>query len=361
MPDFAWRRRLRRRLLEWFRRNARAMPWRPSPGLYGTWISEIMLQQTQVATVIPFFERFMARFPTVGHLATADEQEVLRFWEGLGYYRRARQLHAAARILAADHAGQFPSSIEQVRKLPGVGRYTAGAILSIALDQRHAILESNTVRLLSRLIALREDVTSSGAQRHLWALAGILLPRKNVGDFNQAMMELGSTVCTVRQPACDRCPLAALCATNAQQLQDRIPLAKRKTRYVPVREAAVVIRCGGRVLLRQYGPGERWTGLWDFPRFELSATRGAAIARELAAKVVDATGITIAMPRQFATFKHGVTRHRITLFCFETTCARAAGATRYPTTWVAPDDLPTYPMNVTGRKISQSIPNAACG
>ena len=189
----------RRALLRWFTAHARPLPWRPSPGLYETWISEVMLQQTQVATVIPYYVRFLQRFPDVEALAAAQEQELLRFWEGLGYYRRARQLHAAAQQILADHAGRMPTDFAAWRSLPGIGRYTAGAILSIALDQRLPILEANTVRLLARLAALEADPSSRHSQDRLWSLAESLVPPRRCGDFNQALMELGSTVCTPRR------------------------------------------------------------------------------------------------------------------------------------------------------------------
>src|SRR5687768_8168178 len=191
----SWRTLLTRKLLAWFDRSARDLPWRRTSDLYAIWISEVMLQQTQVATVIAYFERFLHRFPDVGSLAAADEQQVLRLWEGLGYYRRARQLHAAARKIVAEHGGQFPRSYEAVRGLPGIGRYTAGAILSIGLDQRLPILEANTIRVLSRLIALRDDPRTTRSQAPLWQVAEEILPAADCGAFNQALMELGSEIC----------------------------------------------------------------------------------------------------------------------------------------------------------------------
>src|SRR5437867_3366223 len=191
-PNAAWRQSLSKKLLVWFKRNARDLPWRRTRDLYAIWISEIMLQQTQVATVVPYFERFLRRFPDVEALAAADEHEVLRLWEGLGYYRRARQLHAAARKIVAEHQAQFPMAIDAVRSLPGIGRYTAGAILSIGLDQRLPILEANTIRVLSRLTAYRGDVSSSAGQRHLWSVAVSILPTSNCGATNQALIDPGS-------------------------------------------------------------------------------------------------------------------------------------------------------------------------
>ena len=208
LPDSAWLRSFRRRLLAWFDQNARVLPWRRSRDPYAVWLSEIMLQQTQVATVIGYFDRFLARFPTIEALARADEHEVLRLWEGLGYYRRARQLHRAARIIVAEHGGRFPRDPSIVRRLPGIGRYTAGAILSIAFDAREPILEANTLRLLSRLLCYDGDPRSPDGQRLLWAMAEALLPRRGSGRLNQALMELGSEVCTARSPRCEQCPVA---------------------------------------------------------------------------------------------------------------------------------------------------------
>src|SRR5687768_10854498 len=198
----SWRTLLTRKLLAWFDRSARDLPWRRTSDLYAIWISEVMLQQTQVATVIAYFERFLHRFPDVGSLAAADEQQVLRLWEGLGYYRRARQLHAAAKVIVAEHSGRFPLAYDAVRSLPGIGRYTAGAILSIGAGARLPILEANTIRVLSRLTAFRGDPASSAGQKHLWQIAELTLPAKRVGTFNQSLMELGSEICTPKAPTC---------------------------------------------------------------------------------------------------------------------------------------------------------------
>ncbi|MHB8973632.1 MAG: A/G-specific adenine glycosylase [Pirellulaceae bacterium] len=354
LADDLSRRRFQRLLLRWFAAHARALPWRPSPGLYETWISEIMLQQTQVATVVPYYVRFLQRFPHVAALAAADEDEPLRYWEGLGYYRRARQLHAAARVVVAKHGGQIPTSIDVLRTLPGIGRYTGGAILSIALDQRHPILEANTVRVLSRLAALSADPAGSDGRRQLWALAELLVPRRRCGDFNQALMELGSTICTPRAPHCATCPVAAYCAAQARGLQDQIPRPKKKTTYEPVYEAAVVIQHATRgVLLRRCGDDERWAGMWDFPRFETVAGAESA-ARELPRKVTELTGLTIRATRQFATIKYGVTRFRITLSCYRTSC-RSRGPVRDDLRWVTLAEITSYPLSVTGRKIARLL------
>jgi A/G-specific adenine glycosylase len=355
--DESWKRNFRRRLLVWYRRHRRELPWRDSADPYRVWLSEIMLQQTQVATVVAYFHRFVEALPTVNELAAADEQQVLRLWEGLGYYRRARQLHKAAQQIVELHGGRFPSEIDQVRALPGIGRYTAGAITSIAFGARQPILEANTIRLLSRLIGYRADVSKAAGQKRLWEVAETILPQKQVGDFNQGLMELGAKLCTPRNPSCDVCPVSELCVAKQLNLQDEIPLLRKPVKFEEVHEAAVVVRRRGKILLCQYREGGRWAGLWDFPRFTLQKRNGAARDAELVAKVADMTGVTISPKGQIATLKHGVTRFRITLHCHAATfvSARKAGSGRPPMQWLSPEDLPDIPLNTTGRRLSKLI------
>jgi len=353
-----WRRSLSSKMLSWFRQTARDLPWRRTRDLYAIWISEIMLQQTQVATVIAYWKRFMARFPTATALAAADEHEVLRLWEGLGYYRRARQLHAAARKIADQHEGQFPNDFDAVRSRPGIGRYTAGAILSIGLDQRLPILEANTIRVLSRLTGYQGDVRSAVGQRYLWSVAESILPRQHCGVFNQALMELGSEICTPRAAACDRCPVVLLCEAHRNNLVGKIPRPAVQTKYEDVTEVAVIVRCGDRVVLRQCQPNERWAGLWDFPRFAADQPiLNGSLDRQIVSQTRHLVGLKVKVGQHLATLKHGVTRFRITLQCYEaklkSRTARgakltSAGAAR----WVKIDDLDEYALNTTGRKIS---------
>ncbi len=354
LPDAAWRQSLRRRLRAWFGRQARDLPWRRTRDPYCIWVSEIMLQQTQVATVVPYYERFLAAFPDVAALAAAAPEDVLRLWEGLGYYRRARQLHQAAQLVDRQHGGRFPRDVDAVRRLPGIGRYTAGAILSIAFDDRQPILEANTTRLLARLLAMREDPATAAAQQTLWQFATQLLPRQGAGALNQALMELGSEVCTPQRPDCGRCPLAPLCPTRAAGLQQEIPRTKKKTVYERVREACVVVWHRERLLLRRCGDDERWAGLWDFPRFPLQAHRGAALERELAAKVARLTGVTVRPGSRLTTIQHGVTRFRITLSCYEAEYV-SGRVRRGQLAWARPAELNDYPLNVTGRRIGQQL------
>jgi A/G-specific adenine glycosylase len=348
---------LRRRLLAWYARHKRDLPWRQSRDPYRVWISEIMLQQTQVATVGEYFVRFLRSFPNVQHLAAASETDVLREWEGLGYYRRARQLHTAAKKIVGEYGGVFPFEPAELQKLPGIGRYTAGAIASIAFDTRAPILEANTIRLFSRLIAYRGDPYSQTGQRPLWHVAEEVLPQKQVAQFNQALMELGSLVCTPSEPKCPACPLSSLCATNAAGLQQQVPPAKPRLTYTDLREAAVIVRKNGSVLVRQCAADERWAGLWDFPRFSVEA-HGPLFARdELTSKVELQTGITCAPAIHLKTMKHGVTRYRITLDCYRADFLRGRirAGKQSPVRWLQITQLTSLPLSTTGRKIAQLV------
>jgi A/G-specific adenine glycosylase len=363
----SWRRSLRRQLLAWYKRHARDLPWRRTRDPYAIWISEIMLQQTQVATVERYFPRFLSAFPTVAALAAAPEQKILRLWEGLGYYRRARQLHAAAKKIVGDHAGRLPSDLESLQQLPGIGRYTAGAIRSIAFDLPAPILEANTIRLLCRLLAFRGDSTAGSGKALLWRTAEQLLPPRDAGQFNQALMELGSLICTPRNPQCSQCPLESLCPTHLAGLQNRIPAPRRQPISEDRHEAAVLIIRRGRILLRKCKPTERWAGLWDFPRFPFPETikPRPSFARdtqqEIVRNVQQLTGFAVSQPRHLVTLQHSVTRFRITLNCFTFICEqrtqiqiRAASNNGHgELRWVKPDDLDDYPLNTTGRKLAR--------
>ena len=317
-----------------------------------------MLQQTQVAAVIGYFDRFTKAFPTVADLAAASEHDVLRLWEGLGYYRRARQLHKAAQTIVADHGGVFPSEPDAVRNLPGIGRYTAGAILSIAFNQHEPILEANTVRLLSRLLAYHGDPLARDGQQLLWEFAEHLVPAEEPGLFNQALMELGALVCTPRNPKCEACPAAKLCPTRRLGLQAEIPRPKAKRAFEAVREAAVLLsKADGRFLIVQSAAGERWGGLWDFPRYAIDAEQPAGAVAELQAKLKATLGLEADIGDLRTTLKHGVTRFRITLDAYEATLlsgrlkVQGFAAAR----WVRKSELAEYPLNVTARKLAQLV------
>ncbi len=373
LPESGWMRTFRRRLIAWYARNRRALPWRGARDPYAVWVSEIMLQQTTTQTVRGYYGRFLERFPTIAALAAADLGEVHRLWEGLGYYRRAAQMHRAAREIVERYGGVFPREYEAVLGLPGIGRYTAGAILSIAWDLRLPILEANTIRLYARLLGYSGDTVSREGQRLLWAFAEQVLPSKGkIGEFNQAMMDLGSQVCTPSNPACSGCPAFGLCAAAAEGLQGSIPPPGKKTVSENREEIAVLIRRRGRFFLQRQPAGARWAGLWDFPKI-VSPQRDAgtnrlpvdAIARSLSLSV----GFPIAIGKELLTHRHTVTRFRIVLRLFEgrlsggrerretfddpptgnATCVKESG-------WFSPYDIERLALNSPARKIRAQIP-----
>ncbi len=346
--------RLRRESLRWFDNHQRDLPWRKNRTLYRVWVSEVMLQQTQVATVIPYFRRFVARFPSVGALAAADEATVMRLWEGLGFYRRARQLHQAAKLIHERHRGRCPDTFDEWIELPGIGRYTAGAILSISKDQRLPILEANTIRLHCRLLGLSDDPRIAETQKRLWSFAELLVPRERAGDFNQALMEIGSQVCVPKNPDCSECPLRSGCAAADQGLVHVIPRKAARVEPTHVFQFAVVIQRGDKCLLRKCGPGERWDGLWDVPRFDAAKDQSS---RELCRIIRDNTGLSVEVsPRRF-TLRHGVTRYKIELSCHVTTRVhgRVGKELNKHWAWVPRGTLAELPLNIAARRIIQRL------
>jgi A/G-specific adenine glycosylase len=304
--------------LAWYRKHQRDLPWRRTSDLYAIWISEIMLQQTQVATVIPYYDRFLTRFPNPTSLASAAEDEVYRLWAGLGYYRRARQLHAAAKKIVEEHAGLFPQQLEHVLSLPGIGRYTAHAILSFGLDARLGIVEANTQRLYARLLHWEGPVDSTEGQKAIWQYAGEIVPAKNCGEFNQAMMEIGSQICTPRNPRCDACPLLAFCPTGQRGDTDTIPSPKPKKSYTELTEAVVLIRnTSAQWLVRRCGKSERWAGLWDFPRFDVTRCTGSTeVVKFITQSIFEQFRIHVDLVDTKHSLRHAVTRYRIQLLSF---------------------------------------------
>ncbi len=296
------------RLLAWYDRHGRHdLPWQHPPrSAYRFWLAEIMLQQTAVATVIPYFERFVARFPTLIELADADLDEVLALWSGLGYYARARNLHAAARHIRDTHCGEFPAQYDQVVALPGIGRSTAGAILAQAHGQRHAILDGNVKRVLTRLHAIPEWPGHAHVQRRRWTLAEAMTPEQRVADYTQAIMDLGATCCTRRQPDCPRCPLRDDCRARADGLTASIPAprpprpGKRRTR----RLGLVLIHDGsGHLLLEQRPPNGVWGGLWSFPEVDSPDAGDDA----LRSAITRQTGEAVRLHARLAPFTHVLT------------------------------------------------------
>ncbi len=273
------------RLLAWFREHGRHnLPWQINPTPYRVWISEVMLQQTQVATVIPYYARFMARFPDIDALAAAPLDEVLHLWTGLGYYARARNLSACAKVLAAQHRGVFPQRIDEVVALPGIGRSTAGAILALSCGQRHAILDGNAKRVMARVFGIAGDPNSNTVLAALWSQADACTPRREAAAYTQGIMDLGATVCTRARPACTRCPMNTHCVAALQGRQRELP-GKKLQRSRPSREATLLIaQTGGpgctAILVERRPVSGLWGGLWSPPQFANDSDALAWCARE---------------------------------------------------------------------------------
>jgi A/G-specific adenine glycosylase len=320
-----------------------------------------MLQQTTTQTVQGYFDRFIKAFPTIKTLAEAELDSVNRHWEGLGYYRRCALLHKAAKEIVDRFNGVFPDNFQDVRNLPGIGRYTAGAILSIVFDQRLPILEANTLRLHARLLAIRGNLLRSEANARLWEFAEAILPRAGSGKLNQALMDLGSLVCTSKMPKCTECPVIAFCESAKQGVQGSIPSPQTKESKEYRTEVALLIRKRGRTLLIRSPEGQRWAGLWDFPRVGCARSEGAraggvsqpVILTEHAQNyLAEQTGHKLIPGRLICSLKHSVTKYRITLlFCEGKDVGSTGKAAQCDTRWATSAELQELPLNSPARKL----------
>ena len=316
---------LRRRLLLWYRKNCRSLPWRETRDPYRIWVSEAMLQQTQVATVIPYYQRFLKRFPTVKTLAQAPITEVLDQWSGLGYYSRAKNLHAGAQEVVRRFGGKLPDQAETLRELPGIGRYTAGAIASIAFDRPAPLVDGNVIRVFSRYFGIREDPRSSTVQKKLWEIAETLVPAEAPGDFNQALMELGATVCTSKQPACGACPLTEDCVARRKGWQDRIPPRQPEAPKKKLLYLYAVLKKGDSVLLGRRPLTGLLPGLWEFPGGEVPA--GTSEPAELTRLVRERTGLQTVPGAVYKTVRQLLSHRAIEIHAFD---CRWSGRLRAP-------------------------------
>lgn len=338
-----------RQLLAWYRAHRRDLPWR-QPGVtpYHVLVSEAMLQQTQVVTVIPYFTHFIERFPTVHDLASSDEPTVLRLWQGLGYYSRARNLLYAARRIVEQFDGIVPRTVDELMTLPGVGRYTAGAVASIAYDTRAPILDGNVMRVLCRLDRIETDPRDRTTQQHLWRRAEHILPSRAAGDFNSALMELGATICTPRAPSCLLCPVRRHCRARAEGVQDTIPPI-RKTAPTPMyRRRVFVIEHNGRFLMQQRPPRGRWAGMWQFVTVECdNAMVGDA---EIAAH----TGLRVRRTQRLGEVKHALTHRRYTFEVFhcQATETRITGSSGESPRWLTTTQIDQIPLSRPQLKIA---------
>ena len=349
-------------LLDWYSKHARQLPWRGTTDPYAVWVSEIMLQQTRVETVIPYYLRWIERFPTVQSLAAASEQEVLSIWEGLGYYSRARSLHKAAQVIVDEFNARLPQDVELLRHLPGIGRYTAAAIASIAFGKDEPALDGNIRRVLARLFNVIEPARSPSGEQRLWDLAQAHLPPGQAGDYNQAMMDLGAMLCTPRAPDCAHCPLAHLCQAYALGVQEERPVMEKNPPIPHHTVTAAVIQQDGAgqempVLLARRPSRGLLGGLWEFPGGKLQ--EGEDLPSCLKREICEELGVSIHVDEAFGIYRHAYTHFRVTLHAF--LCHLQDGIPHpleaSEIRWVKPTDLTAYPMGKIDRQIASRLMN----
>lgn len=346
---------IRTRLLSWYDHNRRNLPWRGESDPYRIWISEVMLQQTQVVTVTPYYHNFLARFPDVAALAAAPLEEVLKTWQGLGYYARARNLHRAAREIVEQYGGQFPTTYAKLRQLPGFGDYTAGAVAAIAFGEAVPAVDGNVKRVLARLLAIEADITRGPGARQVRARAASLVDLARPGDWAQALMELGALVCLPKLPKCLLCPLNELCQGRLQGIEQRLPVKPAKKELPHYNVAAAVIRHNGQILIAQRPLESMLGGLWEFPggKQEPDETLVECLKREIKEEL----GMEIEVSRPVTVIKHGYTHFKITLHAFE--CRWVRGQPRSlgvaDWRWVTLKEVDAFPFPRTDLKIIEAL------
>lgn len=354
---------LRRRLLAWFFRTRRQLPWRQSYDPYHVWLSEIMLQQTQMDRGVAYFNRWISRFPDLEAVAGADEQEILKYWEGLGYYARARNLHRAAKIMKAEHGGQVPCDAATLLSLPGIGPYTAAAIASIACNRDIPVVDANVARIIARLYDLDEPVRRSSCRRRIEELAAALLPPGKARSFNQAMMDLGGMICTPRTPSCPRCPLAQDCLARLRGTTADRPVVPGRGPTILIEMATAILCDEGKVFIQQRLAEDIWGGLWEFPggRLENGERAEEAVVREYR----EETGLNVTVDGHILTVTHFYTRYKVVLHCFHCRLAdgrrsvRLEAAQQYR--WVFPEELQEYAFPAGHRKLLEHLTESGVG
>jgi A/G-specific adenine glycosylase len=348
-------------LLAWYAEVARDLPWRKTHDPYAIWVSEIVLHQTQVATGLPYYERLMARFPTVSALAEASLSDVLKAWEGLGYYARARNLHAAARIVVAEHGGHVPDTFEALRRLPGVGDYTANAVLSIAFGQDRAAVDGNVRRVLARVFAVIEDIAKSSVQRQIEELATGLVPPGRAGEFNQALMDLGASICIPRRPRCLICPIKEHCEAFRRGIQEQLPIRapRKETPHYDVAAAVIWLDAAGETFLIAQRPLRGLLGgLWEFPGGKCEA--GETLQECLRREIREELQLEVEVGELLIVVEHAYTHFRITLYAFS--CRLVAGEPRSIDVadwrWITLADIDSYAFSAADLQIIRALRTA---
>ena len=351
-PEIAETRARRGALLRWYRRHRRDLPWRRTADPYAVWVAEVMLQQTQVATVLPYYDRFMRRFPDPAALARASEDEVLSLWSGLGYYRRARSLHAGARVVMKRHGGTLPADPEALRRLPGIGRYTAGAISSIVFDLPEPIVDGNVRRVLARLLGLYCRPGRRNEENRLWEYAAALARGPSPGELNQALMELGALVCTPRKPRCSVCPVERRCRAAATGEPTRYPAARPARPRERVRVVVAYVTRGRRVLLERPGRGNPLRGTWDLPALEVGPTTST---RRIRAELKRRHGLDVEIGATLGRADHGIMHRHLRLEIHGCRILGGRVTGRPALLWVDPESLGDTPVSGATRKVLRQV------
>ena len=344
-------------LLEWYQNNARDLPWRRTSDPYQIWVSEIMLQQTRVETVIPYYLRWMDRFPALEDLAQAEQDEILSYWEGLGYYRRANNLHQAVKEVARIYGGNLPADSKKLQELPGIGRYTAGAISSIAFNLPEPILDGNIRRVFSRYFNINTPLQSPETEKKLWKIAEELIPVEDPGTYNQALMELGALICQPRKPLCHLCPLNPDCSARRLGLQEQLPVRKTKSPLPHYQVTAAVFQKNNQVLLTKRPLEGLLGGMWEYPGGKQET--GESLEQALQREIQEELGAKVEVGILLGVFDHAYTHYRVTLHAFFCQLKTKKLVLNYHTdyAWVPISSLADYPMGKIDRQISRCLEN----
>jgi A/G-specific adenine glycosylase len=351
MEPIAQKEKIQTNLLQWFKKNGRDLPWRKTRDPYAIWVSEIMLQQTQVTTVIPYYQKFLKSFPTIHHLAKSDLSKVLKVWEGLGYYSRARNLHRASQIVLTRFRGKIPETLKDLLDLPGIGRSTAGSILSFAFHKDAPILDGNAKRVLSRLFTVSSNPMKSKTEGLLWQISESLIPKGFSNPFNQALMDLGSMLCTPKEPECDRCPLHRFCKGRASGKPERFPAKKVKRTIPHIESVSAVIKKDGRVLLNQRPPAGLLGGLWEFPNWRNEGKQRSRLNSRLKNTIKKEMEMDVEVKEFIGVFQQTYSHFKLTLSVFH--CQPLNGKAKGK--WVPIRNLALYPMSRIHRRIAEMI------
>lgn len=351
---------LQDKLLNWFSENQRPLPWRKTYSPYEVWISEIMLQQTQVDTVLPYFDRWMKTFPTIQALAKSEEKKVLKLWEGLGYYSRARHLHKTAQRIVKDFKGTFPDDYETILSFKGIGPYSAGAIASIAFNQEKPIVDGNVLRVLSRLYAIDSPINDLKNKPSFWRLQESLIPKGKARYFNQALMELGALICTSLHPLCHRCPARDSCKAFQRKMVDHYPVRSQRKKTIKVEASALILSHRDRYLIHKRPLGKIMGGLWEFPEWKLAKEKKlplTEIKKQTLRLAKKELGVDLPNVVYHRVIKRNYTHHLEHLHVFKVTLHRIPANSRrgWPTIWATKKELHSYPFSSAHSKITQTL------